>query len=342
MAYTVPNPNVLLASTEDKLGHQLVELKTQLVATGLWRVRGSGDGFTVQLMGQTAGVGGSYDVFSAATKWLAYTTYGLPTPWYGGAAGSMSRNSAWFLLEEIGSGRCLLFQRSSGVDAAGAFTVKLAPGGFASTGATSTVAPAAVGASNTWNVAGMTAYTPTTPPENGPALWLQVGRSDVADPGGVCPFWACVYNRTAGTPVWGMLYESLEQTPAGDVHPFIFGTGVWSAGGGFFGTPFNGSNVWGGAAMTSRRLTALSVNGAPYPNATPSIAQPIGPDGKWRAIHPPVNDGSAWCGRCKNVLSHPINRDYPTTYGIATGTPRLALGQILVPWTTVAAPQSSP
>jgi len=345
MAYTVPSPNVLLNIGEDRLGHQLIELKTQLVATGLWRVRGSGDGVTFQNTGQTAGVGGSYDVFTGAVKWAPIIYYGMsPTGWANGPAGGMSRANAWFILEEIGSGRCLSVQRfTSSPDQVGAHFFKFSPGGFASTGATNIAPPAAVGASVTITINAFNTYAAYQPPESGPASWLQIGCATAADPGGVCPFYLAVYNRTTGAPVMGMLYESLEETVAGDAHPFVFGAGLWNAGAGVFSMFDTTVYFYGGAAMATRKLSALSCNATIYPNNTPTTAQPIGPDGKWRAIRPPVNDAAAtWVGRCRNILAHPINRNYPTTYGVATAAPRLVLGQILVPWVTGVAPQSSP
>jgi hypothetical protein len=170
---------------------------------------------------------------------------------------------------------------------------------------------------------------------------MQFGVAAAPDVGGVCPFWMAIYNRTTAVPVWGMLYESLDLTVSGDVHPFVFGTGAWNASSGFFNL-FDSAVLYGGpTVVTTRRLSALSINGSaqPYPGA----AQPLGPDGKWRAIRPPVNDSSGvWVGRCKNILAHPINRQYPTTYNVSTATPYVVLGQVLLPWATGVAPQSSP
>lgn len=345
MTIIVPNPNVALAMADDKLGHLLIELKTQLVATGLWRVRGSGTGGTggtFELMGQTAGAGGSFDVFTAPTPYLT-TVNGTSVLWYQGGAGTISRASAWLVLEEIGSGRCLTIQRadSSGGQSNGSviLTMRFSNAGVASSGASAVLPPASTAPvatlmTNT-NLGGDLMLTTN-------AHWFQLGVANSAEAGGVCPFWWSLYNRTAGTRNWGMLYDSLTDTVAGDLHPHVIGTGVWST---FFNDQFSNVRLFGGATLTGRGLTGYTLlTDQPIPSSSPSsYTQPLGADGFWRTYRPLVlDDTGVVVGRSKNLLMHPINREYPTTYYVATPEARLALGQLLVPWKQATAPSSTP
>lgn len=345
MAIVVPNPNVLLGMSDDKLGHLLIELKTQLVASGRWRVRGSGTGGTggtFQLMGQTAGVGGSFDVFTASTPYVTDMN-GSTVRWFDGGAGTISRASAWMVLEEVGSGRCLTIQRadSSGGQGNGSAIagMRFSNAGVASSGAAATAPPASVAPVATL----MTNTNVGSDLMNvSNAHWFQLGVANAAEAGGACPFWWALYNRTAGTRTWGMLYDSLTDTAAGDLHPHVIGTAVWAT---FFNDQFSNSRLFGGATLAARGLTGYTLlTDQLIPNVAPSAySQPIGPDGFWRTYRPIVLDESGvFVGRSNSLLLHPINREYPTTYKVATPDARLVLGQLLVPWKQGTAPSSTP
>jgi hypothetical protein len=360
MAIIVPNPNVLLDGFEDKIGHIMYEIRKRLLATGLWRVRGSGtgcaytptlDGFSaVQLMGQTAGVSGSFDLFQAAT-WLPFIEYNVTPTWYMGGANTFSRASAWIVLEEIVGGRCLiLFRPTTNVDSNGTLNIRFCPNGVASSGATAILPPAPVGSYVTnGSPDGLYGYSADLQRSIN-QLWFQMGVADAPEAGNVCPFWIAIYNRTLAKRVWGMLYESLVDTVAGDAHPYIIGARGWGTAYVFFdsivSTGYNSALLFGGGTAGSRQLSGVSVGSQAFPNSTQTYPQPIGPDGYWRSqapfVYTAVANTPAYVGRCKNILLHPINRDYPSTYNVGTPQSRLALGQILVPWAVGVAPGSSP
>jgi len=348
MAMTIPTPNILLGMADDKLGKILIELKNQLVATGLWRVRasstgGSGAEAVFQNMGQTAGLAGSFDVFTGSPAYLTNVD-GSTIAWSSGGAGSISRLGSWLVLEEIASGRCLTVLRTNSAGQANSTTVMhitWSNGGVAASGATVAAPPAQVAPSvqlaPTVSLGADLALTTN-------AHWLQLAVSDASDAGNVCPFWWSVFNRTTGAKTWGMIYESLTDAPAGDLHPYVVGSRLWSE---IFNDSFGKQRMYGGAALALRGFSGYHL--APpgttnIPNISPATyTQPVGVDGFWRTYRPMVLDGAGVvCGRSKNFLLHPINREYPTTYGLAGADPRLALGQFLVPWKQGVVPSSTP
>lgn len=333
MAIVVPSPNILLAANTDKVGRMLIELKNALVATGLWRVRGSGDGASAfQLMGQTAGVGGSYDVFTSSPGYATNTTY--PGP-----ANTISRGGAWYVLEEIGSGRCLALQRgTSGIKyLCGRFSL----GGVASSGANATTVPAAVGTSTTLNSSvnggGSEFWANTLAAwDYATEVWCQIGVSLAARASGVCPFYLFTFRRSNSDHLGCVIYESVSSPVAGETHPLALSfTRVGEAVG------VNGfTQTWwvGGATLAGIRPCGFAVP----TGASPTLIILADSDGKWRTK--PVEfryaSNNRWLGSSEHYFVNTgdqgggSGRTYPNTYfrNDLTKEPRLVVSYFLVPW----------
>lgn len=336
---TLPTPNILLATNTDKVGHFLISIKNALVTTGLWRVRGSGDGTsTFQLMGQTAGVGGSYDVFTG-NGGLGYGT----TASYPGPSETISRVSAWMVLEEISSGRCLTLQR--GTTGQLHMCGRMSLGGVASSGASNTAVPAAVGTSaliyagaamngggsNFWgNTVG-----PWANPGNG--IYLHLGVSESARSLGVCPFFAVTFDRTNNDHLGCLIYESMSSAPSDSLHPLaVVATRVGEAVGlnGFAGA------YWvGGPSLLAVRPCGFVTPGG---NVPPAYA-PLDSDGYYRtkAMEFRYQASGAWVGISEHYFVQPVTttRHYPTQYFSAepVPAPRIAITGFLFPWATSTA-----
>jgi len=348
--------NVLLPALGDKFGQLLIALKTALVASGRWRVRGSGDGKAAfQLMGQTGGIAGSFDVFTASPAWSQDTSA------YNAARNnSITQPRAWLLLEEIASGRVLLAQRvayNGGANESISGTVAVATA-VASSGATANTPPVLTGnsaflAGNAWNDNG----------NNSPQFcdgafgdfaigsthqgWLQIGVETAARAGNVSPWYFAVWNRTTGTRAMGAIWESLTDVDVGQTHPLACAFGAWSR---VFGTIGNGSTgpIHAGSAWRGGDTLALCTLGYQQLvgiGATPPAYQQAGNDGKFRTERPWVlvpSIGSRLLGRLEHAYLNKVSREYPTTYNVLDAEARLTLGHLIVPWQTGIIPSSSP
>jgi hypothetical protein len=350
--------NRLIPSTSDKIGAVIINLKNALVAATTWRVRGSGDGVAAfQLMGQTAGVGGSYDIFTSGAGYLASGTgwgqFGSPTK-----ANSITNMRAWVVLQEIVSGRCLTIQRCAQNAQYDAHTLTACMSdGVASTGATANTPPAMTGRSQYLvNTAfNTTAYDNYVSHDANGALigstvewWQQIAVEDVADPAGVASWYFTVWSRTGNASVMGGFWQQLSDVDT-LVTPFVAVMG-------------NPTRVWGtvGTAASGQLHTAVPNNMKTLDDSaictievpsnmgigvTPSLYQQLNNASKWRTHRPWVlkpAQGSKHIGRFKHFFLNKLNREYPSTYGVATADARLTLGHYLVPWATGVGPNTSP
>jgi hypothetical protein len=349
MSNLVITPNILLTSNLDKVGLALITLKNALVATGLWRVVGSGDGQSAfQLLGQTAGVGGSYDVFTAGTP---YASGG--TNWHQGPANGISRAAAWFILEEITSGRVFACQRTtqsqSNTASAVAFAIGLAR---PTSGASATVIPALPGTSafllgTAWNTTqGAWPATEGSTATDTAQWWMQLAITDSLAAGNVAPFYLAIWSKTSNVPVCAIMWESLASVDTGVSHPVVAAAGSWPQ---VFGTPGNASS--GGAfAGTWRGGDTLAAAAYEYPNnggigTIPANYQAVNNAGIYRTHQPWVlipGVSSKHLGKLEHFYLNKVNRQYPTTYGVAGTTPRVTLGLLIGTWKTATTPETSP
>jgi len=344
--------NILLPTLEDKFGHLIIALRDALVASGLWRVRGSGDGkAAVQLMGQTAG---PYDVFTASPAWSQDASVFNTV-----RNGSITQPRAWLLLEEIPSGRVLLMQRCQNTGSttdSSALSVGVATG-VASSGATAIQPPALTGnsaflAGNAWPITSPNVTEVTSSNSTEYAIgstrqcWLQIAVENTARAGNVCPWWFAVWDKSANIPVMGGIWESLTDVDTGVNHPLACAFGSWSRVWGTVGNgntgPINVSSAWRGGDTLALCTTGYSQNIGI--GATPPTYQAPGNNGKVRTERPwllvPAL-GSRHIGRFEHGFMNKSAREYPTTYDVAGAQPRITLGHLIMPWTAVS-PESSP
>jgi hypothetical protein len=333
--------NVLVDSNVDKIGMMWMSLKAALVASGRWRVRGSGDGKAAfQLMGQTAGVAGSFDIFTASPPWnaagMAYNT----------RANSISNASAWLVLEEIASGRVYVVQRDAGaVFPETSFVVAAA--GVATTGASATVLPARTGSQATLNPSGT---YPTNQGDYNPSsasqAWLQFAVDNSVRPGNVSPWWFAMWNKTSNRSMWASMWLQLVDVDPGTTNPVVAAGGNWSnvfgtVGDGAQGPTINGSIWKGGNGWLPCNISYRTNVGI---GASPPLYQQLSTDSKYRTERPWIlqpSVGSRIVGRVEDAYLNKVAREYPATYGIAGAEPRLTLGHLILPWTATA-PESSP
>jgi len=344
--------NVLLPALEDKLGHVLIALKNALVASGRWRVRGSGDGKAAfQLDGQTAGP--SFDVFTASPAWSQDAT-----AYNAVRNNSITQPRAWLLLEEIASGRVLLIQRSSATSNsdAGACAAIAVATGVATTGASALAPPALTGnvgflAGTLWNGSSGSFAELATGNQGDFGInstqqfWLQIAVENTSRAGNVAPWFFSVWNRTTNAPCTGGLWESLTDVDVGVTHPLACAFGSWPRVWGTVGNGTTGalsSGGWRGGDTLAACTLGYSQNAGI--GATPPFYQQPGNDGRFRTERPWLlvpSIGSRHIGRLEHAFMNKVAREYPTTYDLAGAAPRLTLGHLIMPWTAVA-PESSP
>jgi hypothetical protein len=370
MAIIVPNPNFFLEPGTDKVGRLLTELKTQLLATGLWRVKGSGDG--KKMPGNVAGdffayegvtsVAASYDVHTLPP--VNFTNVGAHA--FGGTyfPHTVSNYYAWLVLEEVGTGRCILLSRSNGEHY---LQMELALGGYNATLATAQRIPTPIGIYKTMlgqrstdtllhitnlfpSGVSSAALLSTSPLRVVAQIWVETE----ARAGGVCPFFIAVVQ--VSTPSVGGLiaYESSLGAPASESFPAVLTASTWtsSATNLFTANPdantnpgYNPSHWVGGSALNG-------VHAEPSYGqqliAAPGGTRPVDADGYWRTFHPRLgnaNYGSnvyRYLGRAEHILANLVNREYPTTYNIALPNAYLTVGHLILPWPTGVVPAWGP
>jgi hypothetical protein len=342
--------NTLFTGVGERGGQVWMKLKEVLVNSGYWVVTGSGDGFSMfQNEGQTAGVGGSYDVLTVA-----------PVPndsnWHTGTPGSISNLSAWFQLKEVATTRVMQFWRdnSASYTYGDGMAIRMCSGGVAVTGATANTAPAPVGVS--YNLAGNLATKttiqiangqngplyPITNPDVGLQIWYGPPRAE-----GVCPFAWLIFNNTNNSLQSGMFYESLVDFPEGAVEPWIASVGViWHS----FGTV--GNTVDGPFNKTTFRINGINgkawVFDATMCEGTRSPGNVYAPvvNGKWKTKRCLARTTAApnleYIGTSEHFLQNLVARDYPATYDLTLASPRIAVGQLLLPWKQAVIPVWGP
>lgn len=365
-------PNIIAIKGQDKLGVILTEIKDRLVATGLWRVKGSGDGFRGGGNGPGANFAfdgitapaASYDVFTAplAQNYVFNTSYNPK---------SLTNAWAWFLLEEIGSGRCMLFQRDS---PSYRFGIEIALGGYDGAGAHAGNGPLPLGERRMMfgqRYAGsQTGYAPARYLAGSDSYLISQGLDQAsttrialhfwcetqARAGGVCPFCALIVDTSTPARGGGIVYESLVDAPINQGFPAVVGAGVpnmWSypytanvQGTNLNQTVGNDAYWFGGSEL---RGVNASCEAAMNTSTSPLTARPADGDGFWRTFRPyfvvpPYGAGSIYqrLGTSEHFIANAVARDYPTTYGVATDSPYVSSGLFLLPWKRDLAPAWGP
>lgn len=333
------NTNVLLPTLSDKVGKIWISVKDALLASGRWQLIGSGDGKAAfQLRGQTAGVAGSFDVFTKSPQWA------LGGGNFNAWPNSISNTSAWFVLEEIASGRVYVVQRTT---SSSAETSNVWAGNaVATTGASATAPPAMVGP---YAVLGTSMYLSTGSEMSYSSTteqWLQIGAENAVLPGNVSPWFFAIWNKTNNTRGGGAFWLPLVDLEPGVTNNILAGAGAWVN---VFGTPGLGDGGLAGTGATWRGGNAWAVSSISHltcsgVGSSPPLYQQLGTDNKWRTqrpfiVHPTV--GNRHVGKVDLVYLNKVSRDYPSTYDLAGAQPRLSLGHLLFPWTNIA-PLTSP
>ena len=183
--------NRQLVHVHDRFARFWLDVKDTLVASGLWVVTGSGDGLAAfQNQGQTAGIGGSYDVFTASPPYVDTSAI-----WYAAAvANSFSNPNAWFQIKEVGSSRTFQVQRHG--SNADNLSFRFCPSGVATVGAAAGFAPAPAPSNVFVNIIGNVASRSATSFGSGSQLLqtatyttvYHIWHASTARAGGVCPF----------------------------------------------------------------------------------------------------------------------------------------------------------
>lgn len=357
MTLQFPVVNRSIPGLRDKAGQFLIELKDALVSTGLFRVTGSGDGLaTFQNEGQTAGEGGSFDIFTAQ-----------PPYWGGvnllseGRARSISRAYAWFQLRELSSSRVFQFRRYYYNDSSGSYSenvgICICPQGVAASGATPTKAPQSIGP-KWWYCADPSAGNGNTDAYDARLGMNGVMLSSSADETiwhlavatepraqGVCPFFVWYINRTKSMVGGGFFYESLTDAPADNTDPYVLHCAQdWGQSFGWLNNESYGP-WWNIQAVVTGRNPIVGcafdrVNSPAFTYSYPGKAfAPLSSDGKWRTFRPRVRNASGqYVGRCEHIQANMVNRDYPTTYALGSSQPLITVGHMLLPWKQNAVP----
>jgi hypothetical protein len=340
--------NRQLTHVHDRMGHFLIDLKNTLVATGLWVVTGSGDGLSaVQNQGQTAGIGGSYDVFTASPAYVDTSA-----TWTTGGANSISNPYAWFQIKEVGGARVFQFQRHNSTS--DNISLRFCPSGVATTGATSSVAPAPAPSNNFVNLIGNVATRGATTMAAGQLLHsvatttvYHFWHATTARAGGVCPFAFMTFSKLTNTFGAGFFYESLVDAVASNTEPWLLSNaGSFGAAFGTVGTASSNGPFWSTLGQITAGLVPWSfdysgsaVAGINYPG---SSYPPMPADNVWRTQYCRARTATAYLGRSEHFLQNYLARDYPTTYNLASAEPKIAVGQLLLPWSTNVVPDWGP
>lgn len=336
--------NLLLPNTIDRGGRTVIAIRDALVAKG-WIVAGSGSGTvgaTFQNMGQTAG---PYDVFTASPAWKTGLNPGVPDLWNhtSGNPNSISHRAAWIRLREPSpSTREFVFQRWSSTDStivSGYMTIQMSHTGFTNNNASAASPPTG---SNTYTAGTNVVWFDNT---TNTEFVLNVLVSDSARGGNVWPFVVMHYSITgAGDAAGGLIYESLVNTDATDTEPWVFKVGT--GGSRAQETPTNSNQQnWRARRQSDLVLELMqAVVYTPANGSVPGTAWLNTPlqDGKRRAL-PMLFAGSdeSWKGRAEHLRFPAINRNYPHTLNLATASPYVFWGNLLVPWATGIVPAVS-
>lgn len=353
MAIVWPVTNLSLPTGRDKAGAMLIALRDALVGSGLWEVSGSGDGRALfQNKGQTAGIAGKFDVFTASPAYYI----GADANFAGAAAGTISALNAWLQIKEIGSTRTLQIGRHYGNGYTAVLSFKWCPDGVQASGASPTRWPNHTGSAQFLNndfkeppvYSGGNLFGEALSASNAYEAIVHIGTSDVARSKGVCPFFLLVINRSTSEPNAALIYESLTDSHELNMHPYLLRTSVnstskspwWRAvgqvGAAAYGPFFGGNDLTAemgitGSPVTRVNCAAHAVTGGP---TLPGAAfAPPQPDGRWRTHHlRAFTTAGLYLGRTEHLLANLQNRDYPTTYDVAGSSPRITAGHLLLPW----------
>jgi hypothetical protein len=342
MATDIIVANSSLPGSTDKMGRLLIELKNALVGTGLWVVTGSSDGLSLmQNQTQTAGVGGSYDVFATTQVYMTSST--------GTGAGMIGNNNAWYQLKEVGTTRTLQVQRevnlTSSASYSGRINIRFCPGGTATSGATTSLTPAPVGTSTTFHGSMSTRSGGSIGPSSNTSLqWdntnevvWNLGVRTTPGAGGVCAFYMTVINKATNVYIWGTFYESMLDTQAGDAHPYLMSfSDSFANTYGFLGTQSAGpfwSSTWRTYGATCAPWI-FDYTGNSFVGTFPGASYPAIPaDGIVRASYCRARTATlGYVGRSEHFVHNTTIRDYPTTFNLSSTTPNIALGQLIAPW----------
>lgn len=357
MTLQLVNPNRIYSGVFDRMGRFLIDLKSELVGSGLWEVTGSGDGdVAFANQGQTAGP--SYDVLTKATPWwdapALDQNFSDPSN-----KNTISRPYAWMQLKEVGSTRTLQFRRAAGLSSSYSdnFMFRFIPGGVVATGASATLAPAAVGPyfqmggdpSQPGGTQGVFATDSALRHTQESDVIINILTATSARAQGVCPFVVLIAHAGVVRPVGGFFYESLLQSDDADPHPYILRLANGNAFEYVFGSK---TQEWGpfydagygacGAgcvpwAFDLYRNVAMPNGGAAMPSHSTYLAPSVG--AKWRSNAPRVrvNNGNS-PGVSEHFLTNYVNRNYPDTFNLGDPNPYAAAGMLLLPWKQNVAP----
>jgi hypothetical protein len=187
-----------------------------------------------------------------------------------------------------------------------------------------------------------TDYTITTATET----WLQIGAEDSVKGGNVAPWWLATWSRTSNIKYSGVVWGALVDTDPSVVNAVVVAAGPWgnvfgNVGDGNSGALITGSYWRGGDTWDRCTFSYLANQGV---GSSPPTYQQLGTDNKYRTQRPWILQpalGSRHIGRLEDFYMNKVAREYPTTYDVAGATPRVTLGHLIAPWTSVV-PEASP
>lgn len=380
--YDPGNVNVALASGNvDRFGDLFIKkLIPRLAATGRWQIVGSGNGQTagnarVQRKGQTAGLGGS-DPWNCLTGAIGGSLTLWNTP---NAIDSFTSIGAWVDVAELDglgveTGRGFTIQRHNGSSSNIGANANLAVFGWRNTPwtgvATSqdpgteptsmTMICGGVGAFGFFGSPVATGWLTNLTGHDAACLgsnvttdvWMQLGIEDTVGPRNVHSWFMTLWSKTNNLPCGVMYYCELDNVLASEPHPYVIGSGNMAYTVGLPGNidansnPYHASvapKVWAGPTLQVASFTTVinrmwnSVNVIPG-----AVFPPLRAGQNLLNRRPEVWTAAGQIGTPKYIWMNPFNRNYPSTQDVAGSSPRLYVGQCLIPWVTGVAPNSGP
>lgn len=329
-----PDVNQLQLAAHDKPGFFLWKIWRNLIDQGGWTPMGSSDGVTFENNGDTAG---PFDVLTVSNNGQTYGS---------GVANSFSRAvNAWWRIQMPGSTLEIAVRRNTSTFSPFQFVVAIDPQGFTDTGvANATTPPTGPSTEFLHGISGWSNYQ-TLFSSSGVDMRIHVMVNDAAV-NGVYSFWAAATESGASARHGGFTFYAMNQISVGDPQPWVIqcrqGDGVWVPSQDFsddLNTGPQGFFDYGGGGENFSQFPGLSYE-ASSGQAVPAFLA-AAPDGDYR--HFPIVHASGNTGQFKGInavakYKSANGRNYPDTFDLAGGNPRVVMGDLVLPWASGVVP----
>jgi hypothetical protein len=295
-------------------------------------VLGTGDG--VSNFKNSGQVGSApWSVFTDVPAYVDPTS----TTWNATNANNWTNTNAWVRIQEPSpSVREWTIQRSNNGTSSnyGVLTIRFAPLGFGAGGASATVVPNAAGSVAV--VSNGAQFGDGLANNAGADLYLNISVATAAEAQNVWPWSFWIARRDTGVIASGFFYEFLENTESGDAQPWAqFGNSLSSWGTKLLVT--NALNNAGSLITVQDPTSGLGTTGGicfAFPSSTTLVP---GADGKtWDVVGAVYSMPAAGTVRRKGTTKYLRwvcnGRQWPNTKDLASTSPFVHLGEMIVPW----------